>query len=244
MTKLPALLRKLPSQNARLGTGIALLALALPISFFNVVSAGFFFITGLISCLSLVVDWQRLKSLNVSLTSVSAEMFEKIERKVEDAEGILAEIRQVEDRISYILTEQMLNRGGEHYVGGFGEQAKLAIYRTLRETKAAHESDAVMKNLADLKRRVAFDLCHGLFGSKWRDKTSAVCAEMIRIDYQYPLPLARVRELASADNIDINRTPVLLEAYRQLIEEDLPPSEDVAAILYKNKVHGERWADA
>lgn len=184
MSRAVALRRKLPPLNFRLGMGIALLGAALPVSFFNAVSAGFFFITGLLCCLTLVVDWQRLKSLNVSLTSLSAELYEKIEKKVDNAESILAEVRNVEARISLILTEQMLNRGGHHYVGGFGEEAQFAIFRALRETTAATESAEVRANLVELKSRMAMQLQHGLFGSKWEDKLSAVAGWMTAVDYQ------------------------------------------------------------
>ncbi|WP_331375400.1 hypothetical protein [Sinorhizobium chiapasense] len=214
--------------RARLISGISLIAAAPFISFSNPVSAGYLLLVGVMAC----VDWTKIQKVALSVSSVS---FERFERKVEDAEQILKEIRQVEERISFVLTEQMINRGAQnHPGGGFGEEAEFAIYRKLQEMNKTTESPSLKANMKELQRDMGFQLCNGIFGRKWLEKSAA--NDWARSTSFQDLPdRQKIIELASLDGVDLTRVSELLDAYVRFREKDIVPSDELIRSLYESK---------
>jgi hypothetical protein len=225
------LLSFLTRQSTRLWAGGLLLAAALPISFWNPVSAGFFFVTGTFFCLTLLLDFQRLKSLTISLTSISTELYEK----VSNAESILKEIQEIEARIAHVLTLQMLNKGGERYVGGFGEEAEFAIFKDLRETKAAKADPRVIANISELKKQLGFQLCHAVFGTKWSNDESYVRKWALANKFERLPNAEEVMQLAKKDGIDLESRQAIVQAYYAFLTRDDLPNDELIKELYDYK---------
>ncbi|WP_105435813.1 hypothetical protein [Neorhizobium tomejilense] len=226
--KVLALLRR---QGTRLAVGGLLLAASLPISFWNPISAGFFFVLGAFSCLTIFLDFQRLKSLTISLTSISTELYEK----VSNAENILKEIQEIEARIAHVLTLQMLNKGGERYVGGFGEEAEFAIFKELRETKAARTDPRVIVNISELKKQLGFQLCHGIFGAKWSDDDSHGRKWALAEKFEKLPNVEEVTMLAEEDGIDLKARRAIFQAYIAFLLKDELPNDELVRNLYDHK---------
>ncbi|MDX0432828.1 hypothetical protein GOL30_30065 [Sinorhizobium medicae] len=74
----------------------------------------------------------------------------------------MEEIHKEEERISFVLTEQMINRGAQKRPGGgFGEDAEFAIYGALQEINKAIDSERLKANMDELRRDIGFQLCCG-----------------------------------------------------------------------------------
>ncbi|NKM69391.1 hypothetical protein [Rhizobium laguerreae] len=215
----------------RLVAGLLLLAACLYISYFdsNHTTAAFFFVVGILC----FIDYGRLKTLTFGGV-LTTELYEKMEKRVENAESILTEIRDIEARIAYVMTQQMLNRGGERYVGGFGEEAEFAIFRGLRETKAAKTDPEVKDSIAELKKQLGFQLCHGIFGTKWMDDNSKVREWALKNRYEVLPDARKVLQLAKEEGFDASTSPVY-EPYLDFIERNILPSERLIRALYDCK---------
>lgn len=209
-------------------SGIALISAAPTVSFWNPVSAGFLLLVGLIAC----VDWRQIKKVALSIESVT---FERFERGIQDARDILNEIRKVEERISFVLTEQMINRGSQDRSGaGFGEEAEFAIYRALQEMNKATISPLLKTNMDELRKDMGFQLCNGIFGKSWLAKSAA--NDWARATEFKVLPdLNKIEQLASLDNTDLSRVKCLLDSYIVFLENDIVPSDELIKSLRSNK---------
>ncbi|MGO7171388.1 hypothetical protein AB9F47_30510 [Rhizobium leguminosarum] len=222
------------SHRARLVAGMALTGAALSISFWHPIPAGYFLLVGMIAFLTVVLDWTRIKNFTFSPTSIGVELFSKIERKVESAESLLSEIRGVEERLSIILTEQMLNRGGQNYNGGFGEQTEFAIYKVLQSSEVAVGSPLFRRNMEDLHRDLGFQLCNGIFGKKWEDG-NAVRSWLLSSKYQALPDKHKIEELARRDKVNLAVVSDLLTAYLNFRDRDIVPPDDILEQLYSRK---------
>lgn len=222
------------SQQIRLVAGTALIAAALSMSFWHPIPAGYFLLVGMIAFLTVVLDWTRIKNFKFSPTSIGVELFAKIERKVESAESLLLEIRGVEERLSMILTEQMLNRGGQNYNGGFGEQTEFAIYKVLQSSKVTAGSPLFRRNMEELHRDLGFQLCNGIFGKKWEDG-EAVKNWLLSSKYQVLPDKRKIEELARDDKVNLVLVNSLLTAYLEFRENDIVPPDDILEQLYSCK---------
>lgn len=220
-------------QVARGVAGVVLILASLPVSFVNAVSAGFFFVVGAFACMSVVLDWQRLKSLNLSLTSIGAELFEKIEEKVQDAETILAQVRDVEARISFVITEQMLNRGGNKYIGGYGEEAEFEIYKSLLQLNT-NKYVSVTKNMQELKQRLCYGFCNAIFGYQWRLE-GPIKHWFDATDYKVLPDRDKIVELAALGGVNISTAREVIEAYIAFKDEDVFPQHSLIVRLYDFK---------
>ncbi|WP_156408483.1 MULTISPECIES: hypothetical protein [unclassified Ensifer] len=158
-----------------------------------------------------------------------------MEQKVESAEAILKEIRDVEERISLIITEQMLNRGGHRYVGGFGEEAEFAIYRVLQNSKSVRQKRSMDTNLEELHRDLGFQLCNAIFGTKWHEETAAARSWLCSSGFQLLPDEPKLKELAMADGVDLSKVSDVFDAYIKFRDENIIPSGDVVKRLYGYK---------
>lgn len=205
------------------------------VSLWTPISAGYFFLVGVFSFVAATIDWADIKKLVLSPGSFILEKYEKkLEQKVEDAKGILEEIRKVEERISFVLTEQMVNRGGQRHQGDFGEEAEFAIYRAFQAIALETRSPRLTANLKELHRDLGFQLCNGIFGLKWLDK-SAARDWLLSTSYQSLPDRHKIRELATLDQVDLSRVKDILEAYIAFVEEGKAPSDDLLKHLYGYK---------
>ncbi|WP_131820995.1 hypothetical protein [Ensifer sp. LCM 4579] len=144
-----------------MAVGIALVATALMISSWDATAAGFFLIVGAPVTLPAFVTLRDLKSVSVSPASFTAEFREQVDR----AEEILDQLKRVEERISYVLTEQMLNDGGHTYVGGYGEEAEFKIVGALAEVDAGEAAGRLHRNISKLKTQLGIKLIYGVIGA-------------------------------------------------------------------------------
>lgn len=222
------------SRQASLVTAMALTTAALSISFWHPIPAGYFLLVAMIAFLTVVLDWTRIKIFKVSPTSIDVELFAEIERKVESAESLLSEIRGVEERLSMILTEQMLNRGGQNYSGGFGEQTEFAIYRFLQGSKVAAGSPLFRRNMEELHRDLGFQLCNGIFGKKWKNG-NGIKNWLLSSKYQVLPDKNKIEELARRDKVNLAAVSDLLTAYLDFRDKDIVPADDILEQLYSCK---------
>ncbi|NRP73911.1 hypothetical protein ILFOPFJJ_04829 [Ensifer psoraleae] len=205
------------------------------ISLMNPVSAGYFFLVGVFSFIAATIDWTDIKKLVLSPGSFILEKYEKkLEQKVEDAKSILEEIRKVEERISFVLTEQMVNRGGQRHQGDFGEEAEFAIYRAFQAITPETKSPRLIANMKELHRDLGFQLCNGIFGLKWLNK-SAAKDWLLSTSYQSLPDRYKIQELAELDQVDLVRVKDILEAYIAFMENDKVPSGELLNKLYEYK---------
>ena len=208
--------------------GIGLLTASLAISFHNAVAAGFFLIVGLVTSLSTFVQWQNLRSFTLSPASVSAEFKEQIDR----AEEILSEIRAAETRLAYILSEQMLNKGGEHYVGGFGDEAEFNIVEALANIETLSSEPRLVDNLSKLKRGLGLKLLLAVTGSVSRREDGPTLVSYLEANPNM-LPNRELHvELAQQDQLDISPASTALEAYSAFVSEGRFPSVEVRKTIY------------
>ncbi len=141
---------------------------SLAIVFTDAVAAGLFLVVGLLSIAGSAWSWQDVKSFSISPASVTAEFREQVDRAVE----ILKRIEEVEAGILFVLSEQILNKGGHRYVGGYGEEARFNIVRALSENEQARSDPRTAANLMDLKRQLGFHLLYGVIGTRNRDQVA------------------------------------------------------------------------
>ncbi|WP_339073283.1 hypothetical protein [Sinorhizobium meliloti] len=214
--------------RARLILGIFLIAAAPLTSFFDPVPAGYLLAVGVLTC----VDWTKVQKV---VLSTNAVIIERFEQRVQDAEQILKEIRKVEERISFVLTEQMINRGAQNRPGGgFGEEAEFAIYAALQEINKSTDSERLETNMRELRRDMGFQLCNGIFGKIWLEKSAA--NDWTRSTSFQVLPdRQKLNELACMDNVNIARVTDLVEAYIRFLEKDSVPPHKILQSLYENK---------
>lgn len=211
-------------------TGIALVASALAISFVNPVAAGFFLIVGALGALSSFVTWRELKSFSISPAAFSAEFREQIDR----AEEILSSLKEVENRISYVLTEQMLNKGGHRYMGGFGEEAEFNIIKTLAAGDASTRSDLVEANIKDLKTRLGIKLLYAVIGARSDQKHAPnTLGFLIETEYKTLPTTDQLKEFAKADGVDLAEVEHVINAYNALTARGEYPPEIVVQSLYE-----------
>ncbi len=180
------------------------------------------------------VDWTKVQKVALSPTSLSIEQFEQ---KVQDAEQILKEIRKVEERIAFVLTEQMINRGAQNRPGGgFGEDAEFAIYGALQEINKATDSERLKTNMDELRLDMGFQLCNGIFGKIWLEKSAA--NDWARSTSFQVLPdRKKINELASLDGVDLTKVRDLLDAYIHFLEKDAVPPHESIQFLFEKKKH-------
>ncbi|TWA26345.1 hypothetical protein FB004_103451 [Sinorhizobium medicae] len=182
-------------KRARLISGILLIAAAPLTSFFDPVPAGYLLVVAALAC----VDWTKVQKVALSPTSLIIEQFEQ---KVQDAEQILEEIHKVEERILFVLTEQMITRGAQKRPGGgFGEDAEFAIYGALQELNKAIDSERLKANMDELRLDMGFQLCNGIFGKIWLEESAAnAWANSTR--FQVLPDRQKINELASLDGVE------------------------------------------
>ncbi|WP_349433555.1 hypothetical protein [Pararhizobium sp. A13] len=219
-------------------TGIALVASALAISFVNPVAAGFFLVVGALAFLSSFVTWRELKSFSISPAAFSAEFREQIDR----AEEILSSLKEVENRISYVLTEQMLNKGGHRYMGGFGEEAEFNIIKTLAAGDASTRSDLVEANIKVLKTRLGIRLLYAVIGARSDQKHAPNTVGFLVANEYKTLPTTdQLREFSKADGVDLAEVNHVLSAYDAFTARGEYPSEGVVQSLYELSTRREPW---
>lgn len=203
--------------------GIGLIVASLALSFDNTVAAGFFLVVGMLTSLTSFVQWRNLQSFTLSPASISAEFKEQIDR----AEEILSEIRATETRLSYILSEQMLNKGGEHYVGGFGDEAEFNIVEALATIGTPPSEPRLSDNLNGLKRTLGLKLLFAVTGSIVRRDDAPALITYLEANPK-SLPSREVLvELALQDKLDLSPASAALEAYSAFVSEGRFPPEEV-----------------
>lgn len=208
--------------------GLTLVAASLGICFSNAVAAGFFLIVGTLTTLSAFVNWKGLKSFSVSPASIAAEFREEIDR----AEELLTMIKEVESRIYYVLTEQMLNKGGHRYVGGFGEEAKFNIVKAIASAKSV-ASGELADNIDTLRTRLGMLLVYAVIGAHSRKELSPNTIDyLISTGYRQLPSRERLEALAKADGIDTAEVSDVLAAYEAFVGDGTFPSEDIVSKLY------------
>lgn len=208
---------------------ITLIAAAPITSFWHPVAAGYLLLVGVMA----YIDWTQVQKVALSTNSIS---FERFERKVQDAEQLLKKIAEVEERISFVLTEQMLNRGAQYRPNaGFCEEAEFAIYGALKEMNGMKVSPLLKSNMEELKRDLGFQLCNGIFGQKWLKPTSAANIWASSEKFEALPDRNKIHELASMDGVDLARVNAVLDAYMLFKERDVVPPKDLVRLLYTFK---------
>lgn len=183
---------------------------------------------GIITSASSFVQWQNLKSFTLSPASISAEFKEQIDR----AEEILSEIRTTEARLSYILSEQMLNKGGEHYVGGFGDEAEFNIVEALAAIETLSSEPRLSENLNELKRKLGLMLLFAITGNISRSEDAPALAAYIEANPKMLPSRDMIVELARRDQLDISISSAALEAYSAFVSDGRFPPEEIRKAIY------------
>jgi hypothetical protein len=220
---------KLVYSAARI-TGAVLIIIALWLSFSHLAPAGFFLFVGILTFTASFVSGENLKSFNVSATSVSAEFHAQIDR----AEILLRDIKRVETRLSLVLSEVLLNKGGEHYMGGMGEEAEFNIYRSLIDAADHAKDERLTANLDKLKHKLGLKLLWAVAGEIPDRKMAPTLSSLLQSNSHLPTAEVLVRALQE-DGIEIGEGMNILSAYDHFVQEGKLPTDEAVSSIYRLK---------
>jgi hypothetical protein len=210
--------------------GAILIAISLWLSFSHLAPAGFFLFVGILTVTASFVSGENLKSFNVSATSVSAEFHAQIDR----AEILLQDIKKVETRLSLVLSEVLLNKGGEHYMGGMGEEAEFNIYRSLIDAADYSKDEHLTANLQELKHKLGLKLLWAVAGQISDRETAPTLINLLQ--HNSHLPNADELVLAlQQDGIEIGEGMSILSDYDQFVQNGKLPTDGTVSSIYRLK---------
>lgn len=201
--------------------GILFTVACVPISFFSAVSAGFSLVIGVLLLLIGYFSKDVIALIKVSPASLIIELNQKITR----AEDILEELRRVERRMALIFSELLLNKGGEHYLGGLPEVAVVNMSAQLARIAAESTDSDLDRNMVEVRKLVATKLLAGILGSQ----TSY--SDLYPASPSDALPSAnRIRE--RLPDSEVQKVSELVAAYERLTDHGEYPSETIARQIY------------
>lgn len=218
-------------RKAGITLGPIFIVVALVVSFFDPVPASFFYITGAALVGVSMMDLATLKSFEVSPTGFKGE-FERIAAKVDEADTILRRVEEIETRLLITISEQMINRGGEHYMGGTGEEAEFNIFEAANSGQAS-DHPRVVANMALWKRRLLQTLIYAALGSRGERKPHPATIQwLIQRDFKEMPTAKELTTLLREDGVLESCPADLLTSYAAFRDQDIPPGAEVLQQIY------------
>jgi hypothetical protein len=164
----------------------------------------------------------------------------RFQEKIAELEAVILRLRESSLSLARAISEVVINTGGEKYIGGFGEAAKLEIFKNLRALLIANDAD-FKKELSEFRDRLLRQYVFAIAGDDNVQKgAGALLTRLKETDFAVFPSVSELRSLIKTDGITGDWLDRVIAAYQSLYENWEVTDDELAGMLYGIRRRGKK----